>query len=194
MNETEARTRLSDLVAATVFPTLDAAQLDRLLRDARRVDTEGYLPSDDTEWAPTTVYALDDLVVPILRNGHVYRVTTAGTSGVTEPVWPVEVGSVVTLDGVEYTEDNAAQTTGIWTGTWDFNRAAAEGWQIKAGMVTNRHAFGSNQGNYNPEQVYDHCMKMVEFYRQKIVTSIRMASDRWDGSGRLNAAHYEDAV
>lgn len=81
-----------------------------------------------------------------------------------------------------------------WDPTWDLNRSIAEGWRIKAGLVSNRHAFGANSGNYNPEQVFEHCMKMADYYAARQVSSIVLASDRWSGTGRLNAAHYEDAV
>lgn len=192
MIETEAIARLSDLVAASVFPTLDAGQLSRLIRDARRVDDAGWLPSWDTEWAPATAYAVDEVIVPTVRNGHVYIITVGGTSGAVEPVWPTTPEGVVTLDGVTYQEVSSYLT--VWGGAYDLNRAAAAGWRIKAASVSNRHDFGSNQGNYNPSQVFDHCMKMAEHYAAKGVSSIVLSSGRWDGSGRLNAAHFDDAV
>jgi hypothetical protein len=192
MIETEARARLSDLVAATVFPQLSTEQLDRLLRSARRVDADDHLPSDDTEWAASTVYEADAFVVPTSRNGHTYRVSVAGTSDSTEPTWPTGAGETVVDGTVTWTEASEGQS--IWTGTWDFFRAAAEGWRIKAGLVSNRHAFGSNQGNYNPEQLFEHCMRMAGHYEAKGVSSMQLASGAWDGHGHINAAHYEDAV
>lgn len=193
MNEAEARARLSDLVAATVFPTLSETQLTDLLRRSRRVDVDEKAPSEDSEWAAATDYEVGDYVVPTVRNDHIYRVTVAGTSGAVEPVWPTTAGGTVDDNGVQFTEYND-QGVDVWQGTWDFYRAAAEGWTIKAGLVSNRHAFGSNQGNYNPEQLFDHCMKMAEYYKAKLVSSIRLASGRWDGKGHINAAHFEDAV
>lgn len=190
MNEAEARADLEDMVAAAVFPTLDADQITRLLRGARRVDDNGRLPSEDTEWEPATVYAVGDVIVPTVRNGHAYRVTDAGTSGATEPTWPTTEGGVVTLDGVEYTEDSGT----VWVGTYELNSAASKGWRIKAGLVSNRHSFGSNQGNYNPEQVHQHCMAMADHYRDKQVASVVLASGRWSGSGGLPGAHLEDAI
>lgn len=48
--------------------------------------------------APTFIvshaYALNELVVPITPNGHYYKVTTAGTSAGTEPVWSTSGGAV----------------------------------------------------------------------------------------------------
>ena len=158
---------------------------------ARRVDLWGWLPSWDTEWTPETLYQINDVVVPTIRNGHVYIVSVSGTSGTDEPIWPIGQESETTADGVTYTEITGF--VAVWYGEWDFNRAAAEGWRIKAGMVSNRHTFGSNQGNYNPEQIFDHCMKMADYFAAKQTASVVLATGRWDGQGRLPGAQYEDA-
>lgn len=187
MIESEARAKLASLVAETVFPTLEPTEVDRLLREARRTDRDDHVPSEDDEWAPNFAYAIDDVLVPTVRNGHQYKVTASdGLSGATQPTWPTGAGATVTLDGVTYTENG---TDGVWEGTWDLNRAAAEGWRIKAGLVSNRHDFGSNQGNYNPAQVFEHCMKMADYYASKSISSIKVESGRWDGRGGLPGAH-----
>lgn len=49
-------------------------------------------------WAATTAYSLGDRVEPTTPNTYVYEVTTAGTSGGSEPTWPTTVGSTV-VDG-----------------------------------------------------------------------------------------------
>lgn len=50
-------------------------------------------------WQPSTVYALGATVEPTVANGNRYECTTAGTSDVSEPVWPtVGIGSTV-VDG-----------------------------------------------------------------------------------------------
>lgn len=55
-------------------------------------------------WAAETDYALGAFAVPGTPNGHVYKVTTAGTSDTTEPVaWP-EDGSTVTDGTVTWTD------------------------------------------------------------------------------------------
>lgn len=190
ISEVDAKARLSDLVAATVFPQLTDEQLTRLLRGSRRVDIYGWMPSWDTEWAAGD-YALNDVIVPTVRNGHVYIVSVAGTA-VTEPVWPTAAQGSVTQDGVEYTE--VTSFLSVWYGRWDFNRAAAEGWRIKAGLVSNRHSFGSNQGNYNPEQVFEHCNQMAAMYAAKTISAITQETGRWNGQGRIPGAHWDDAV
>lgn len=190
--EADAYARLSDMVARTVFPELSNEQMARLLQYARREDAYGWLPSYDIEWTPNTVYALNDVIVPPIRNGHTYIISDGGTSGTTEPDWPLDVGDEVTLDGVTYMD--ISSYVSVWYGRWDFNRAAAEGWRVKAGMVSNRHDFGSNQGNYNPSQLFEHCNKMAEVYAAKTVGAIALETGRWDGTGRIPGAHLEDAV
>lgn len=189
MDETTARAKLEDMVAASVFPQLAPEKIDRLLEEYRRTDSNDISPDDEVEWAGETIHELGDVVVPTDRPGTAWRVTLAGTTAATEPVWPA-AGTIV--DGT--VTWSLADDIAVWDGTWDLNRAAAEGWRIKAGLVSNRHSFGSNQGNYNPEQLFEHCMRMAEHYGNKSFGSILLRSGRWSGTGRLNAAHYEDAV
>ncbi len=42
-------------------------------------------------WTAGAAHAAGDLVWPTTPNGHAYRATSAGTSGATEPAWPVPV-------------------------------------------------------------------------------------------------------
>lgn len=52
-------------------------------------------------WVKQTTYAVGDMVIPTNPNGHFYRCITAGTSGITEPTWPL-TGSAVVNDGVQW--------------------------------------------------------------------------------------------
>lgn len=65
--------------------------------------------SDAVQWEVNTSYAIDDLVVPTILNGHVYKVTAispSGNSGSVEPAWPVPNTSTahptVALNGITY--------------------------------------------------------------------------------------------
>jgi len=53
-------------------------------------------------WVKQTSYAAGDMVIPTKPNGHFYRCTTAGTSGATEPVWPLPTGSSTINDGAQW--------------------------------------------------------------------------------------------
>jgi len=56
-------------------------------------------------WAASTPYLLGDSVMPTTPNGYYYTVTTAGTSGTTQPVWPTTKGSTVTDGTVVWTNE-----------------------------------------------------------------------------------------
>lgn len=79
-------------------------------------------PTDNlADWAATTAYVLGNRVEPTTPNTYVYEVTTAGTSGGSEPTWPTVIGSTV-VDGTvvwtciakrhELTEIKLALTSG----------------------------------------------------------------------------------
>lgn len=54
-------------------------------------------------WASTTAYALYDFVKPSTYNSHTYLVTTAGTSGSSEPTWSTSNDDTVSSGGVTFT-------------------------------------------------------------------------------------------
>lgn len=49
-------------------------------------------------WVKQTTYSLGDMVIPTNPNGHFYRCITAGSSGATQPTWPL-TGSATVGDG-----------------------------------------------------------------------------------------------
>ena len=56
-----------------------------------------------TAWAIETEYSLEDYHVPTIDNSMCYECTTAGTSGLTEPVWTTTVGWTVSDGAVTWT-------------------------------------------------------------------------------------------
>ena len=57
-------------------------------------------------WAVGTVYAIDDIRVPITANGYQYRCSIAGTSHASiEPTWPTDLGVTVTDGTVTWEMD-----------------------------------------------------------------------------------------
>ena len=58
-------------------------------------------------YANTTPYTLGQLVKPGTPNGHIYKVTTAGTSGGSPPTFPTGTGATVTSGTVVFTEAGA---------------------------------------------------------------------------------------
>ncbi len=49
-----------------------------------------------TIWTATTAKTVGQVVTPTTRNGYVYRCTTAGTTGGSQPTFPTTAGSTVT--------------------------------------------------------------------------------------------------
>jgi hypothetical protein len=56
-------------------------------------------------WTATTAYSVGDTVLPATPNGHIYKCTTAGTSGSSAPgTWNTGAGSTTTDGTVVWTE------------------------------------------------------------------------------------------
>lgn len=168
MQQAEARTRLETMTQASSEPTLSSSEIDLLLDQARRADADGN--AADRPWRASIYYPLDSYVIPTTAggNGHTYRTTTAGVAGTTEPSWVTTSGATVsgTAGGgtaLVFTEAGVP----AWVPTWDLNAAAAEGWRWKAAKVANQFQFSADGQSFQRQQVYDHCLTMVQEYANK---------------------------
>ena len=149
-------------------PALSADEVTALVVLARRADDVFRWITDDTEWAPATVYALNDRRAPITRNGHIYLATTPGTSGASEPAFPTALNATVTDGSVVWTEAG-----GSWAPTYDLNAAAAEGWRWKAARVAGDFTFTTDAQVFNRAEVSAMCLAMADRYQRKVMASIR---------------------
>ena len=68
--------------------------------------------------------------------------------------------------------DGLAPSDASWTPTWDLNRGAAEGWRRKAGRLAMRFDFSSDGQQFQRSQAVEHCERMAEQYRRRIVSSV----------------------
>lgn len=59
------------------------------------VEPEHFNPALYPVWKSNHDYVVGDIITPTTRNSHKYRVTTAGTSGGTEPTFPTSPGGTV---------------------------------------------------------------------------------------------------
>lgn len=62
-----------------------------------------------------------------------------------------------------------------WEPTYNLNLAASKGWDIKAGKCSNRFNFSSDVNSMQREQVFNHCIKMSDRYRNRNNTTIELA-------------------
>ena len=74
------------------------------------VATRGYSNS-----IRSTAVALNDTVIPATPNGRLYRCTTAGTTGASEPTWPTTNAGTVSDGGAVWTEQSVALDAGTFT-------------------------------------------------------------------------------
>lgn len=61
-------------------------------------------PQNVAAWQVSHAYGVGAFVTPTTRNGHVYVVTVAGTSGGSQPTWPTTNDATVTNGGVTFQE------------------------------------------------------------------------------------------
>lgn len=178
MDTAAARARLERMVQHTVEPVLTTAEIDDLMLLALRADANGYTPY--SIWSASTIYTAQAYRVPTVSNGHQYIVTTAGTSGASEPTWPTTSGGTVTDGSVVWTERGQY----LYTPTYDLRAAAAEGWRWKAAKVVSEYNVAAGGGtNFQRSQKYEHCMTMArEFSRSGVgVVQLQNAyARRWD--------------
>jgi hypothetical protein len=74
-------------------------------------------------WPVSTAISLNTVVFPSPLNGYVYKCTTAGTTGSTQPTWPTTAGNTVTDGTVVWTCQ--AYTTGTALPTANDNSTGA---------------------------------------------------------------------
>ena len=163
---TDALTELQDMVQSSVEPTLTTAELGRLLRYAATKDEDGNEPDAWPSWTAATAYPLNYRVVPATRNGYVYIVTTAGTSGGSSPSFGTTIAGTTTDNTVTWT----CEATAPWTPTYSLaglQRAAFEGWQRKFAKLTAGETFSADGASFNPEARRRDIEKMIDYYRKR---------------------------
>lgn len=72
----------------------------------------GAMGPNKGKWAASTVYSASDYVIPTTANGRIYKTTSGGTSGGSEPTWPTTTGGTVVDGTVTWTEQTASLNAG----------------------------------------------------------------------------------
>jgi hypothetical protein len=88
----------TDLTKSTGLPA--AYDLNTGILDPASMKLFGF------KWTAGTAVSVGEVVSPtsVAGNGHLYRCTTAGTTGAVEPVWPLTDSSTINDNGVIWTE------------------------------------------------------------------------------------------
>jgi hypothetical protein len=107
----------------------------------------------------------------------------AGSSGAAEPTWTTS--GTVTDGGVTWEIDTA--TPAAWSPTFDLAAAAAEGWRMKAGLVSDRFRFGNDGDSYDRDQVFAHCVRMAELYEKKAAAGALVVGAPVGGGGGISS-------
>lgn len=86
--------KLVTLVQPDTEPEITEPELEEILDNNKRAQ----------RWTLNTALTLGTRVMPNIRMGRIYEVTTEGTTGATEPSWTDEYGAEVTSGTATFTE------------------------------------------------------------------------------------------
>lgn len=78
-----------------------------------------------------------------------------------------------------------------WSGAYDLNAAAAEGWRWKAAKAAGDFGFSTDGQSFNRDQVHAACIAMAEHYSKRVTGSVPLNTGAvlWDTdiAGNINA-------
>ena len=159
MTRAEAIAQVSLFVSAQSYPQMSTTDIGSILDSFSRFST----------WTAATVYAVGDRVVPTTPNGRVYECRVAGTSGATQPDFPVYAPYQVkgfTL------EDGTGDPTLMWVDQgpinverYDVRTATRQAWLIKASRVAADIDAKEGTSDVKLSQLMQNCLTMADKYR-----------------------------
>lgn len=63
-----------------------------------------------------------------------------------------------------------------WAGAWDFNVAAREAWELKAGKAANYHDVTIDGRTFAANQVFKDCQAQADRYRRRLAGTVQFAA------------------
>lgn len=117
----EVRASAQGMTSLGVPVATDSLVRDLIERASRMFDRQCGVAEEYFEsalypaWESLRIYVVGEIVIPTTVNAHKYRVTTAGTSGASEPTWPTSSGGTVTNGSVVFTEYGADVVASVRT-------------------------------------------------------------------------------
>src|SRR6056297_1096871 len=97
-----------------------------LLDDTFTFDKDKYKVWTASAWQSEVFYSTNDIVIPTTVNGYVYRATSGGTSGSSEPDWPEETDSSSESSSQEEWGDTVSDGGVTWE-LWSYDTSY---WEI----------------------------------------------------------------
>lgn len=88
---------------------------------------------------------------------------------------PDQVASLL-ASAVRKDSDGLAPIDTGWTGTYDLNAAAAEGWRWKAAKVAAEFDFTTDQQTFDRTAKHAQCLAMAVHYQKRVSGSIKVGT------------------
>lgn len=134
MSDADDKEAAFDELVATMQPNsepeLTAAEMERIVDNNQRAQ----------RWATSLNLTVNKVVMPTVRNGHVYRVIQGGTTGTTEPTWPTGDDDTVVDGTVTFIEAGAD-----FGSAYDLRAAKREAAILKREKSAELHEGGENK-------------------------------------------------
>lgn len=172
----EARAMLVSMLQPDATPALTTEEVDRLLSMALVPDLYGTAPDYIADWSANKAYNLGTRISPTDRGvGYAYVVTTAGTSGATEPDFTGEPLETIIDNTVIWTRSVKL----LYTPTWNLARSAAEGWEWKASKVASQYDVQAGKVKADRSQIFQMCKQQAAHFRSLAGGSSGSSSIGW---------------
>ena len=150
----EAREQVKTNCQASLDPPLTDAEVEAILTATVR----------GVVWAGTTALAYGASVVPTARNGHRYQVTTAGTTGGSEPGWGTDRATAVTSGTVTLHEAGPD-----WAELYDLRRATWEAYRLKLAKAQNYLTVGGDGQTVNLQQIVQNLREAARAWQPAVL-------------------------
>ena len=158
-----SKEELSDCVQATQEPVLTTSQLERLLKKHQR-----FMP-----YGVSTLFRVNDRVVPTVKTGRVYRCFQGGTTDIVEPTWIIY--GQRTYIGQRF-QDGDPTLGVIWmddgpddASFFDVNGAAHDGWLLKASILQQQFNVSSAEQSFQLRQQFENAQSMASMFAPMFV-------------------------
>jgi hypothetical protein len=111
------------------------------------------------------------------------------TAANTAPELDADLVRSLVAEAARVDTDGIGPRDPAWTPTYDLNRAAAEGWRLKAAMAAGQYSVTADGATFQRNQVFEHCERMAGHYAARVTSDAIVDLDReaydYDAQGLL---------